>query len=432
MDVPVYIRFGVHKDRVVLKEARENFKGIVVPAHILAHSSDATRVAIDYIDRPFFIDPMTYIFTRENIRSYLTKDSEDKEKFKMSIEKMADEYGILQYFIQRNYKAIDATDFDNDEFLSGFCEKSIAFQKGKVNDQAETAFKKYSKILSELNLSDMKSTDHQPLFYTPPYFYFKKVDDEWHKANIKLAKKVLSFEGMNKDNVAPIILTNSTNLTAALLDAYSEFTNILIWISDLDESSPNDSPAQITKLSTYANFIRLAKERNVKVTNLYGSYFSGILTKLGLEAFSNGIFYGEYKSYSSKIGGGAPPVRFYISKLHHFYLVPTTLAIFNEAPELFNFEPDETKALLKNNRNNVAEMLDKKKHSMAQKHFLWARKQELSALGPFNLTQIITILISNYKKYEAIVSSIHTDPPLHLNAWATALQVGPDANLTES
>lgn len=416
----MYIRFGVHKDRAVLKETRDSFMGIIVPAHILAHSTDATTAAINYINKPFFIDPMTYIFTRGNIKSYVTKDSDDKAKFKMSIEKMADEYGILEHFSQNDYRPLTEEDF-NDDFINDFCIKSLEFQKGKVHDQTESAYKKYSKILSELDLSVMQAKDHQPLVYTPPYFYMDKVGGSWHDINIKLAKKTLSLDGMTRDTVAPVILTKAANLTEELLTSYKPFSTVLLWISDLDESSPNESATHIEKLEKYRKFIDLAKKENMKVINLYGSYYSAILTTVGLEAFSNGIFYGEYKSHVSKVGGGGPPIRFYISKLHRFYLVPTTLAILNAAPELFEFEPPETKTLLGNNQNNVAEMLNKKNGAMAQKHFLWARKQELQDLNDRTISDISLDLSNDYNSYGSAVANIHTDAPLHLKAWSSAL-----------
>lgn len=420
MSVPLYIRFGVHKDRLVLKETRDSFKGIVLPAHILAHTSDATRAAVDFIDKPYFIDPMTYILTKDNIKGYLTKDAEDKTKFKMSIEKMTTEYGIIQRFSDSNYEPLVIKDFQDSSFVRDFVTSVFDFQRGKVNDHAESAFEKYSKILKNLKLSDMKSTDHKPIFYTPPYFFFKDINDDWHDVNVNLAKEMLSKDGMDKNSVAPILLTKAESLTEKLLDTYSDFSNIIIWMSDLDESSPSNSSMQIKKLKAYKNFIEYAASKNIRITNLYGSYFSALLIKSGLSAFSNGIFYGEYKSHSSKVGGGAPPIRFYISEIHKFYLIPTALSILQEKAELFDYEPQETKEMLGNNKDNVAKMLDKKDYTMAQKHFLWARKQELIKVGDSSIQVLLEDLEKNRDAYSEVIGGIHKDQPLHLDAWLSA------------
>lgn len=420
MSASLYIRFGVHKDREILKETRSSFQGMVVPAHILSHTTDATCAAIDYIDKPYFIDPMTYIFNRDNIRSYITKDSDDKDKFKMSIEKMANDYGLLDHFVENSYKALEPSMF-TDSFINTFCKRTLEFQKGKVDDQTESAYEKYSKILKDLNLVDMKSTDHTPIYFIPPYFYFKSLEDDWLTVNVKLYKKYLELLDSNSEKVAPIVLTQSKNLTSKLIEAYEDCKNIILWVSDLDESASH-SEQQVKKLKKLSTFVGAAKQKQVSVINLYGSYFSGMLSKLGMAAFCNGIFYGEYKSFTTKVGGGAPPIRFYISAVHKFYLVPTVLQIVNQHPNLFDREPANTKRMLNNSASNIAEMLDKKKYTLAQRHFLWAREEELAKITEsVSIDELVAQLTNAYAEYAETISEFHKEPPTHLNAWVEAL-----------
>ena len=414
----MYIRFGVHKDRDVLKQLRDSFAGVIVPAHILSHSSDATRAAVDYIDRAFFIDPMTYILTSENIKSYVTQNKEkDGIKFKMSIEKMTEEYGLLDYFKARDYKELEPSDF-TDKFIEDLCIKNKDFQCSKLNSHAESAYKKYSEILAAVDPESFKAVDHQPIYIVPPYFYSPKVGDAWHKINIKLAQKTQELCN-GSQVVAPILLTSADNLVKELLDDYSNFKELILWATDLDETKPTTDDRHIKKLKSLRDFVDLSVEKNVKITNLYGSYYSALLTKRGLKGFSNGIFYGEYKDFRKKIGGGAPPARFYISALHSFYLVPVALAILQDNPKLFDMESQATKILLDDDFTNISRMsLDS---VLAQKHFLYAREHEFSRLDTMDAGNARDELEENFKLHGNYGDYIKEGKPLSLLAWHAAL-----------
>ncbi len=415
----MFIRFGVHKDREVLKQLRDSFAGVVIPAHILAHSSDATRAAVDYIDRQYFIDPMTYIFTSENIASYITQNKKDDGiKFKMSIEKLTADYGLFELFQERNYEPLTPQDF-TEEFIESLCTASKNFQCTKLNGQAESAYKKYADILAKVDPESFKLIDHQPIFIVPPYFYSGEIDDEWHKINLALAQKTRSLCD-DKQQVAPVILTVAKNLTIDLLNSYADFDRLIIWITDLDESKASTDQEQVKRLRQLREFVEAATEKDKEVTNLYGSYYSALLTKLGLKAFCNGIFYGEYKDYRSKVGGGAPPARFYISALHRFYLVPVALSILQDDPALFDLEPDASKNMLGHSYEQIAGMLTDQ--TLAQKHFLYAREQELTQIHSKDLAALLDDLGSNFNEHGAYDDSIQKEKPKQLLAWGEAFQ----------
>lgn len=419
----MFIRFGVHKDREVLKQLRDSFAGMVIPAHILAHSSDATRVAVDYIDRLYFIDPMTYILTSDNIKSYVTNNKENTGiKFKTSIEKLTTEYGLIDFFRDRDYKELTPDDF-TDDFIQDFCEKNLAFQQTKLNGQAASAYKKYSDILKEVDSESFEAKDHQPTVIIPPYFHSEKTTDRWHSVNVKLALKTLE---LCDDSlvVSPIILTCAKNLSAKLLKSYEAFSEIILWVADLDESRSISTASQIEKLKLLKAFVETAKAKDVSVTNLYGSYYSALLTKLGLKAFCNGIFYGEYKDYRSKVGGGAPPARFYISKLHKFYLVPVAVALIQDDRDLFDAEPEKSKKLLNYNFENISLM--SQDQSLAQKHFLFARESELQLVRSKTLEELVDYLGSNFKNHGDYDDTIKEEKPEQLIAWHKALSNEPE------
>ncbi len=415
----MYIRFGMHKDRDVLMQMRDGISGIVLPAHILSHSADATRAAVDYIDRDFFIDPMTYIFTSDNIKYYLTKDKKDSSiRFKASIEKLTTDYGLLDFFKSRDYSPLLPTDFTS-EFSRQFALKNYNFQRDKLNGQADSAYKKYADILAKVTAEEYSIIDHKPVLITPPYFYSSKTGDTWHDVNLRLAEETSKLAAEN-ETVAPVVLTKSDNLTPSLLDSYSSYKQIILWVTDLDESKVTNDKGQINKLTLLKNFVELARQNNMDVINLYGSYYSAILEKYGMSSFCNGIFYGEYKNFQTKVGGGAPPARFYISAIHKFYIIPVAVAIMQDNDQIFLQEPEETQEMLDGLFENMFQMI--KDPSLAQKHFLYARKKELEYIKKTDIHEVIDSLKQSYDMYGNFDETISKDTPLQLLAWYEALR----------
>ena len=131
-----YIRFGVHKDREVIKDSRDVITGLVIPAHIFSYSTKATTVAILYVNKPFFVDPMTYIFTDENIEDYVTLDSKtNKRKFKSSISKLTEDYNLTDYFANNNFQPLKPVNFEDQSFTKSFCENNLNLRNQKSENE---------------------------------------------------------------------------------------------------------------------------------------------------------------------------------------------------------------------------------------------------------------------------------------------------------
>jgi len=418
-DNSLFVRFGLHKDRTTLEEAKSLYRGIVVPAHILSYSQDATVAAVNHIDHDYYIDPMTYVLTSATIKNYLVEPSADfpdrKVGFKPSIKKMVENYGIYEHFEESGFKAL--TTVDAETLMPRFVENSIKLQLQKIDEGFAAAFKKYSTIL---NLSDH---EHNPSFVTAPYFYFDNVQSkQWHDVNLKYARatKAKLEEDGSGLKVVPILATKTTSLTEQVATDYGDFDEIILWLNDLDESNCKNIPNHVTKLKNLAKFVKFASTNGLKVSNLYGSYFSILCTKFGLNTISNGIFYGEYKNFKTKVGGGGPPSRYYINAFHKFYSIPVTILIFQQHPELFEYEPASTRSYIKDVPSNIAEF--DKKPQLAQIHFLESRKQEFENVSLNSIESLLAELKATQERYAPLPDYIIENDTLdHLSAWASAL-----------
>lgn len=415
------IRFGVHKDREVLGQLRDSVNNMVIPAHILSYTPNPTVAAINYIDRPYFVDPMTYIYTKSNIESYLVKDKKSHEnKFKPSIEKLTDDYNLGLFFKDRSYAPLLPSDFTT-AFLGSFAESNFQLQTQKINDQKESAFSRYAELLGKLGevaiAAKLKETQ-SPQFITPPYFQISSLTDEWLEVNLKIAHQT---EAISNLPVTPIILTNSDLLTEELLDKYEGFNQLLLWVHDIDETeSPESILKQVSKLTAYARFISVCDKRGVKIISLYGGYFSAMLTKFGLESFCHGIVYGESKAVAARIGGGAPPSRYYIKKLHRFFSVPEAIQLLQWYPDLIDRSDPRCMKLVNGGVNGLLEF--QKKDSLAQLHFIYSRENELNDLRKWSNQDILNDLDEIYKIYNPLPNAITGTSLNYVKIWGTALK----------
>jgi hypothetical protein len=417
-----FIRFGVHKDREVIKELRELLSGIFIPAHILSYSPNPTIAAVDYINKPYYIDPMTYVYAVDNIADYLVSDKKTGgRKFKPSISKLTDDYDLAGHFAASNYAALTPADF-TDTFVDALCQKNVDLQLQKIDNEKGRAYKRYKDLLSKVgeeSLVKKLNEIHKPAAIIPPYFYFENLSNGWLAVN----KKLLAVtKTKTNEPVIPIILANSQCLTEDLLKAYTGCEKIFIWVDDLNEKDTNLTIAgQVAKLKKLVSFVKIAKSKGIEITNLYGSYFSLLLGKLGMAGVCNGVFYGETKSRISKIGGG-PPSRYYIRGVHDFFAIPTAITLLKNQRYvgLLDTACKKCMSLINNNPDNI--IVFAADHSKAQRHFVYAREMELSVIEQTSLADLVKDLNDTYKRYNPLDTSIVKKSIDYLDAWRQALE----------
>ncbi len=418
-DFKFYIRYGVHKDREVIKCLRDSISGIAVPAHILCYSPDATIAALSYVNKVYFIDPMTFLFAEsKKIQEYVVLDKKtQKNTFKPSIRKLADSYGILNFFENNGFAPLNVSDFTQ-EFSESFCKKNIDLQSQKFDEGKVNAYKKYEELLrkvGEEHMANEMKTVHSPQAIIPPYFYLESLDSGWLDVNLKLAQ--ITAENTTLP-VVPLIFAHPSLINEKLLDKYAGYSEIFIWVDDLEKKNS----LSVKELSAFASFVNLAKDRGIKITNLYGSYFSVLLSKLGLAGMCNGVFYGESKGKGSKVGG-VPQARYYIRILHEFFPIPSTIALLKQFPDLLDKDCDECMKIIKGNIENIFEFTND--HALAQTHFVLSRSKEIRDAEEKELSTLLQELGQAYEKYQQRGAEFEeiTDKGIqYLHYWKDAIE----------
>ena len=173
-----YIRFGVQKNKPFLKTSARSYDGIVLPANILLYQYKATPGVIYLTRKPFFVDPMSYLFT-EDIEKLKRKAADTSNwLFKPSFEKLCKGHGIEPANIQ-SWTQGDALRelLTNEHFMRSFVKSSLDFQAKNVAQS-----KKYIKDIDENLLDDQLNLE--PEFLVTPYI--KIVGEETLKAMKKI------------------------------------------------------------------------------------------------------------------------------------------------------------------------------------------------------------------------------------------------------
>jgi hypothetical protein len=114
-----------------------------------------------------------------------------------------------------------------------------------------------------------------------------------------------------------------------VIDDFSGFDGYIIWISDFDEK---EIPSNY--LTSLIDFVENLTAKGKPVYNLYGEYFSLILSKIGLSGYSRGLGFSEKKFVDACVSGGGQPKRFYSPLLHYSVSETAIMQFYSIFPKL--------------------------------------------------------------------------------------------------
>jgi len=280
------------------------YYGIAVSAHLLAYTPTSVVQLLNDTQKPFFIDPMTFVFARDTM--VITRNG----RIRKSYAKLMVDYGPPFANCLDGHRTSPEDFKDNlgmldEAVMTDVCRRVLDFQKAKCS--ITTAFPKYYQLLRKGKLPFSVS----PSFLVAPYFFASRHGDEWYTISLRMARISRSLRGDHE--LYPVICISLDVLwddaqISNIVNDYADFDGYLVWIDDLDEANVsgelNGLKTLVSKLSSYGK----------PVYFLYGGYLCDLLSKFGLTGYSSGICYGESRSVDTK-GGGAGN-RYYIPFTH--------------------------------------------------------------------------------------------------------------------
>lgn len=281
------------------------YDGICISAHLLSYTPTSVIQLLNETKKPFFIDPMTFVFARDigNIcRNGIVR---------RSYRKLMSDYGPPFSSCSANAK-LTSSSFEksfgvlDDTLINDVCKRVLNFQQTKCN--ISTGFAKYDKLLKKKGFEPHSVF---PDFLVAPYFFAGHRGPGWYEISLGLARQARELKGDAK--LYPVICISKDILwdnaqISDIVKDYEGFDGYLLWVDDLDEENVSyvlkGLKTLIVKLATYTK----------PVLSLYGGYLCDLLGKFGLTGYSSGICYGESRSVDAR-GGGAGN-RYYVPSAH--------------------------------------------------------------------------------------------------------------------
>jgi len=380
----IILNYGMSRKKALLKDIGGIYDGIKIPGNILLYQYRGTPAFIFTNQKPYFVDPMSYLFGQPF--SSFKRQTKAGLNFKPSFRKLLEGHGFnSKEYIDSNSVVLLDSIFKSEKTLAEFVTCATEFQLNAVSGGLDDI-----KALMTLEEFENLSTGMmRPQICLPPYFLYSQNFSAVRNITtaIELNSRILSATLEIVDpsvDLFPVILINRDELITSYADEVADallglgFPGHCVWIDGFDERY-----ASREEVLALANFIRkLAGENESKkqVVLLYGGFFSLLLHHFGLSAICHGLSYGE----SRKIGAsankfsGPAPRRYYIRDLHRFFTLDDSLKILRKRPDLICSCP-VCQRVIAADPERVAKF--EGEEALSELHFLYNRDLERNTIS---------------------------------------------------
>lgn len=239
VDCPMsFIRFGISRKKEFLKDVKDSYDGLVLPANILLYQYKSTPSVIFMCKKPFFVDPMSYLFG-EPYEKFKKRVEKGSSKFKPSFYSLMKGHGITpEDYLNVDHRGLLSKLNKSDDSITSFVDNCLSFQWNSVWD----IIQKSTDLLTEEEILSLKEEEYRPFFLVPPYFLY---DDEHGSITTTLNKKILNYCWQNKSKqytIFPMVFIDKEHLISvsfikdiiAVVKQYN-FSGYILWIDDFDE-----------------------------------------------------------------------------------------------------------------------------------------------------------------------------------------------------
>jgi hypothetical protein len=394
-----YLAYGA-TDQETLRELRDMYSGILVPATIAAFQRQGTggfvlSLSATEESPPYMIDSRFPLFQQR------------LEKPKKSHTALAELLDDPQLVVTDHEPA--PVEFPDDR-IDGIARHWVTFNLGY--GQKESAnFDKYAKRLGK----DVRPEEAKaPEAILAPYFACRDSKDPWWERSIHFFESTKQRAGEVKCLRVVCALTGFG--LDDLLGTINEPAQVVIWVSDLDEHNTTSD-----ELLSYRKAVENAAGRGHDLFALYGGFFSVLLGIAGLKGASHGIGFSEHRSWRELPQSGAPPARYYLRRLHRY-------VVQDLAQVLYEIDPAITECSCPHCNGRPPIALD---YHELMKHSVWCRDEEIQVWYGTDLKAAAEILRNEYEGLTQQITKARLVPRirgraldalLHLPEWAAALE----------
>ncbi len=423
--IKLYYRIGLMRDKDILKNNLDKFNGIIIDAHVFETFKNSLSAFIASLppSHTFLIDPVTYRFSIPEITLHYSK--------KPWFAKLLERYNLPISEEDPYLNPLSLSDSDIKDITDGV----IKYQKKIVPANIQNALG-----LAAFFEHPIGTPSTTPEYIIPPYLI---IDDselapysEYLKFNIKAIKHANSLLKNSPHKILSIIPISKPLLLdevviSKIIDEYTKVKTDAfgIWISGLNEIT------EARLLTILVAILHKLKESTKKpIINLYGGFFSLILSSLNLlDGVAHGIGYAESRNAYELPGPLGP--RYYNPITHNFETIEGILTIYMNDPSVKCKCPYCKKYDLKNFENianNLNDLLN---------HFIYTRTAEKEKLEKISSINDIISLLENDKNkiiniltkrktpplFTALLKKIYEPKYAHLESWILILKNLPPA-----
>lgn len=329
-DVPKsWIRMGVLSEKKLLISNKRLYHGLVVPAHVLAMYEMAMTQFLQDLGKPYFIDPMSFIF----FHSHVTERGRGGRR--KSYEKMIREVPESETYLDRHVISPSHLKSNERNELARIIGE-LCFKSQHPTGTRAKARKSLARIRTS-RTARAEPADGQmppPEFMVAPYVFFRDLGDEydfWRKTvesflDTKPSSNLPIYEVICTD---PSFLGRRRWVKKVVRDIASE-DGVLFWISDFERRT------DIKAMAGLKDLIHQLKEKGVgQIYGLYGGYLTALFSEFGLDGLSFSLAYGEAKAVGDTAAGGGLPLRYYDPSLHQFQSLMPIRTYYQYRPDRF-------------------------------------------------------------------------------------------------
>lgn len=391
-------------------DVQSSFDILTVPSTIAAYYADATAAFVLSSSLQYMIEPRTPLFQGP-------LDAPRASHFALS--KHMGESVDRRMNSAGNAGAAQPRKFGIEFYSNGVCEEvvqaMIRFQR-EYGQRASDVSKKLNRYRSLLikaggmpSGSSTVEASRGPVYVLCPYFAVRTLSDPWFDVMGKIWEAAAALD--DPGTIAPVVsFSDVFNLKDALESVPAGFSNtIFYWVPGFNERRV--SVQRLKAVRDAVSEVGTARQ----LVNLYGGYFSILLSKLGLEGFSNGLGYSESREWPTLDATGAAPARYYVRRLHA-YLPTATATTLTQNDRHFRCKCE------------VCEGGDRPPNDLSyhelKRHFALSRKWELRQVRKRSIEELCAKMQEDAVRCEQTLSNLPTALNIqtdHLVNWSLAL-----------
>ena len=233
-----FLRYGLAKKKKFLRDVRNAYDGLTLPANILLYQYKSTPSVVTMCRKPFIVDPMSYLFGQPY--EEFKKKVKLGPAFKPSFKKLMEGHGLVSDdFLRYDYTRLIRFLQQNTNNIRIFSRNAIGFQRDTVWDGLNSN----QDLMTEEQRALLTEDLCRPKVIIPPYFLYTFEPGGNLSITSKLNRQILKHcweEMQGVGDLFPMVflsrdcLTNDFYKLAAEIVLKYDFPGYCVWIDSFD------------------------------------------------------------------------------------------------------------------------------------------------------------------------------------------------------